>query len=256
MSPPRAARTAWITGASSGIGRALALKLAAEGWSVAASARSTEALAALVECATDYSGEIAAFPLDIREGRNVDTVLEAIEQWTGPVDLAVMNAGTHKPDDSATLTQSHVKRIFDLNLNGTVNCLFRVASKMSARKSGHIAIVSSLAGYCGLPRASAYGASKAALINLAESLRPELTLNGVKLQIVNPGFVETPLTDKNDFTMPFLMPLEDAVEAFYQGLQSNRFEIVFPWRFAILMKLLRLLPYPVFFGITRRLLRK
>ena len=256
MSYKKNDRTAWITGASSGIGKALALKLAANGWSVAVSARSENALSALVDTATDLPGQIAAFPLDIRRSEQVETTFEAIEQWSGPLNLAVLNAGTHKPDGLASLTRDHIASLMNLNFMGTINCLHAASKKMSTRQAGHIAIVASVAGYCGLPGASAYSASKAALINLAESLRPELARNGIKLQIVNPGFVKTPLTDKNDFTMPFLMPLEDAAEAFYRGLQSNRFEIVFPWRLAILMKLLRLLPYGLFFKIPRRLLRE
>ena len=125
---------------------------------------------------------------------------------------------------------------------------------MRLRSGGAIAVVSSLAGYVGLPGAAAYGASKAALINLTESLRPELSTYGIKLQVVNPGFVKTPLTDKNTFKMPFLMDVDEAADALYKGLNSKRFEITFPTRFAMIMKLLRYMPYTLFFFITKRLL--
>lgn len=127
---------------------------------------------------------------------------------------------------------------------------------MTARRRGHIAVISSVAGFGGLPTSAAYGATKAGLINLCEALKPEYDLAGIKLQIVNPGFVRTPLTDKNDFPMPFLMEPEAAAAALMRGLQSNRFEITFPRRLSWTLKLLQVLPYPLYFAVTRRLLPK
>jgi short-subunit dehydrogenase len=124
---------------------------------------------------------------------------------------------------------------------------------MIERRGGRVAIVASVAGYRGLPTSAAYGMTKAGLINMAEALKPELDGYDVRLQLVNPGFVRTPLTDKNPFPMPFLMEVEDAAEAFYRGLRSDRFEIVFPRRFAYLLKVLRCLPAPLAFAVTRRL---
>ena len=136
---------------------------------------------------------------------------------------------------------------------GTVHCLEALLPGMIARRGGRIAVVASLAGYRGLPTSSAYGMTKAGLINMAEALKPELDGYGVRLQVVNPGFVRTPLTDRNAFAMPFLMDVEDAAEAFYRGLCSERFEIVFPRRLAYLLKILRVLPAPLAFAVTRRL---
>jgi short-subunit dehydrogenase len=127
---------------------------------------------------------------------------------------------------------------------------------MMARNAGQIAVVSSVAGYRGLPAASAYGATKAALINMCESLKFDLDAAGVKLQLVDPGFVETPLTAQNDFNMPFLMKSDAAAQAFYRGLLSDRFEIVFPKRFAWQLKLLRCLPYAAYFPLIRRSTRR
>jgi short-subunit dehydrogenase len=127
---------------------------------------------------------------------------------------------------------------------------------MIRRGKGRIALVASLAGYFGLPSSAIYGGSKAALINMAEALRPDLAKHGVTLQIVNPGFVKTPLTDKNEFPMPFLMKVEDAADAFYRGLQSNRFEIAFPRRFSLLLRLLQMLPYRLSLALTGKTVPK
>ena len=246
---------AWITGASSGLGQALARRMAADGWRVAASARNAEALAALAESAAGLPGEIQAFPLDVTDPAAVETTVAAIEA-RGPISQAVLNAGSHRPVRAEGLAAAAFRSLAELNLMGTVHGLTAVLPAMMARRGGRIAIVASLAGYRGLPTSAAYGMTKAGLINLAEALKPELDGHGIRLQIVNPGFVRTPLTDKNDFEMPFLMELEEAAEAFYRGLRSERFEIVFPWRFAALLKILRCLPYPLAFAVTRRMVPK
>lgn len=247
---------AWVTGASSGIGQALALRLARAGWTVVASARRAEPLAALSAEAEALSGSIRTVPLDVTDTAAVQAALRDLEQEIGPVALAVLNAGTHKPVRAVDFTAADARDLLDLNLIGTTQCLEALLPPMIARRRGQIAVVASVAGYFGLPTSAVYGASKAGLINMAESLKPELDGFGVQLQLVCPGFVRTPLTDKNDFPMPFLMELEDAAEAFYRGLMSDRFEIVFPRRLAYLMKVVRLLPYPLFFALTRRMVPK
>ncbi len=246
----------WITGASSGLGRALALKMASEGWRVAASARSQDQLQAVAALASAFPGSIEAFPLDVTDRDAVQETVARILEDFGPPDLVVLNAGTHKPTPAARLSTKDFRQLVELNLMGTVHCLEAVLPPLRRRREGQIAIVASLAGYVGLPLAGAYGMTKAGLINLAESLEPELRAEGVTLQVVNPGFVKTPLTDRNPFHMPFLMDVESAATAFYRGLQSGGFEIVFPRRFAYLLKLLRLLPHPLALAITRRLLPK
>ena len=244
---------AWITGASSGLGRALARRMAADGWSVAASARSAEELTELAKSAEILTGKVHAYPLDITEPAAVSRAVATIEQDLGPIDQAVLNAGTHRPVRADGLAAADFKSLTDLNLMGTVYCLEALLPGMIARRSGRIAVVASVAGYRGLPTSAAYGMTKAGLINMAEALKPELDGYGVCLQLVNPGFVRTPLTDKNPFPMPFLMEVEDAAAALYRGLCSNRFEIVFPRRFAYLLKVLRCLPAPLAFAVTRRL---
>jgi short-subunit dehydrogenase len=221
-------RLAWITGASTGIGRALALRLARDGWRVAASSRGVEALASL-ERETGHA--VRVFPLDVTDAAAAAGVVAEIEHTLGPIDLAVVNAGTHAPtpaDTSATMPG------------------------MIGRKSGHIAVVASVAGYRGLPRAAAYSATKAGLIALAEGLKFDLDRSGVKIQVINPGFVRTPLTDRNDFPMPFLMEVDDAVERIMRGLAGNAFEIAFPRRFVWILKLLGLLPDRLYFPLVAK----
>lgn len=248
-------QVAWITGASSGIGRALALRLACDGWSVVASARRAAELAALAAESNDFAGRIVPMPLDVTDLEETREAVRRIEAKYGPISLAVLCAGIYERDSAAGFDAAAFEKQIRINLMGAVHALETVMSGMIDRGAGHIAVVSSVAGYRGLPGAAAYGASKAALIAMAESLRPELAGHGVKLQVVSPGFVRTPLTDRNDFPMPFLMELDDAVAAFHRGLSARRFEISFPWRFAMLMKLLRVLPDRLFFVITRSMVR-
>jgi NAD(P)-dependent dehydrogenase (short-subunit alcohol dehydrogenase family) len=247
---------AWITGSSSGLGRALAQRMAADGWHVAASARSDGLLNDLETAREGQTGRIRAFPLDVTDPEATAATVEAIQAELGPINQAVLNAGSHKPVSADGLVAAHFRELVELNLMGTVNCLQALLPAMIARQGGRVAVVASLAGYRGLPTSAAYGMTKAGLINMAEAFKPELDGHGIRLQVVNPGFVRTPLTDKNPFPMPFLMELEDAAEAFYRGLCSDRFEIVFPRRFAYLLKVLRLLPTPLAFAVTRHLVPK
>ena len=250
---PSAAGSAWITGAGSGLGRALARRLAQDGWRVAASARSAGPLTDLADSARGLKGEIRPVPLDVTDPGAVKAAVETIERELGPIDQAVLNAGSHQPVRAARLTAGAFRDLTELNLMGTVHCLEALLPGMITRRGGRIAVVASVAGYRGLPTSAAYGMTKAGLINMAEALKPELDGHGVHLQVVNPGFVRTPLTDKNPFPMPFLMDVDDAAEAFYRGLQSQRFEIIFPRRLAYLLKVLRVLPAPLAFAVTRRL---
>lgn len=240
---------AWITGASSGIGRALALQLASEGWRVVASARRAEELEEL----SQENSAIFALPLDVTDEAACRAAVEKIEDTWGALDLAVLNAGSHVPTSARAFAPGPFRQLLDLNVMGVVNGLAPLLDKMCARRKGRIAIVSSIAGYVGLPGAGAYCMTKAALTSLAESLRPELMKMGVILQVVSPGFIKTPLTDKNTFPMPFLMPVEKAAVVFAKGLRSKRFEIFFPWQLVLLFKVLRILPYRLRFAITRRL---
>lgn len=261
--PTRAAKpedgVAWITGASSGIGRALALELADRGFRVAASARSRAGLEELAADALGAGGAAAigpidVHPLDVTDATATEAVVDAIESEAGPIALAVLNAGIYLPVSGADLDLDAFHRSFRVNLDGTVNGLVPLIARMKARGHGQIAIVSSVAGYSGLPTSAAYGATKAALINLAESLKFELDPLGIRIQVINPGFVETPATDRNPFPMPFLVPVNKAARRIADGLTEDRFEITFPRRFTWLLKFGRILPYRVYFPLARRLM--
>lgn len=240
-------RMSWITGASSGIGRALALRLAKRGDRVAISARSEDELSSLVEEAKDAPGSIHSFPLDITDADRCADVVQNITEAFGRIDLAVLNAGTHQPTDAASFRAADFTKLVEINLLGTANCLEPLLQKMIPAKSGHLAIVASVAGYRGLPTSAYYGATKAAHINLVESLKFDLDRHGVKVQLVNPGFVKTPLTDKNEFNMPFLIDVETAAERLARGLEGSSFEITFPRRFTYGLKVARCLPYRLYF---------
>lgn len=245
----------WITGASSGLGRAVALRLARAGQTIVASARRTRELEALMHEASTLSGKIVALQLDVTDRAAANAAVDRIESEQGPIDIAILNAGSYDADTAMAVNADAVRATLDLNFMGAIHGLEALLPRMIARRRGRIVVVASVAGYRGLPYAAAYAASKAALIAYAEALRPELERQGVILQVANPGFVKTPLTDRNAFPMPFLMPVEAAAAALVKGLGTTRFEIVFPRRLAYLMKLLRILPYAVFFAITRRMVR-
>lgn len=244
---------AWITGAGKGIGRSVALEMARRGWAVAASARTESDLSALAHEAARDGGTIVPFVLDVTDCAAASRAVEQIEDQLGGIDLALLNAGTYVPFGVEDFTADGFGRQFDINVMGTVNCLAPALDRMRVRKAGHIGVVSSLTAYRGLPMASAYGASKAALTNMCEALKPELDALGIQMSVIHPGFVKTPLTDQNDFPMPFLMTADEAARRIVDGLERGKFEIVFPRRFAFILKLGRCLPYRLYFAITRRL---
>ncbi len=244
----------WITGASSGLGRELAAQYVRDGHRVCVSARGVEALEALA--GEHAPGEIGVYPLDITDAAAAQAVFDRIVADVGVPDLCILNAGTHVPDRVTAIDPERFRQVMTINVYGTVTCLAALMPAFIARGSGHVAVVSSVAGYRGLPYAAAYGASKAALINMCEGMQPELAACGVRLSVVNPGFVRTPLTDRNRFSMPFLMEVDDAARSMRRGLASGRFEITFPKRFTWLLKGFRLLPIAVYLWFTRRLLRK
>lgn len=246
----------WITGASGGLGRAVARQYADAGHTVCASARRADQLAELTDECRDLAGVVRTFALDVTDPSAVARCAQDILSSVGVPDLTILNAGAHAPNSVRHFDREVFKHLMEVNYLGTVNCLQEIVPVCLGRRSGHIAVVASVAGYRGLPNASAYGATKAAVINLCEAMQPELKKEGVRLSIVNPGFVRTPMTDKNEFPMPFLMEVEDAARSMIRGLEKNYFETTFPRRFTWLVKFLRLLPVNIYLWLTARLIRK
>ncbi|MCK7611579.1 SDR family NAD(P)-dependent oxidoreductase [Roseibium sediminicola] len=244
---------AWITGASSGIGRQLALDLAKDGWTVAATARSESALQDLARQSEALTGSIHPYPGDVSDTALMAQHCAGIEEELGGLSLLVANAGIYLPQDGLNGDVEAYRKSFDVNLMGTVNVLLPVIDRMKQAGKGQIGVVSSVAGYGGLPTSAAYGATKAGLINLVESLKFDLDLAGIRIQLINPGFVDTPATRSNPFPMPDLMSVEHAASEILRGLQdSSRFEIAFPRRFVRRLKLLQLLPYGAYFALLKR----
>ncbi|UTW54353.1 SDR family oxidoreductase [Kordiimonas sp. SCSIO 12610] len=246
-------RVIWITGASSGIGEALALEYTRRGNIVYGSARSADKLNDVRERSKSAKGTFHPVTADVCDLDALKRAYQSIQAQSGTPDLVILNAGTHKPTSALEFSLADHRSLIEINYMGVLNCMDIILPSFLERRSGQIAIVSSVAGYRGLPKASGYGASKAALINFCESIREELKSQNVDLRMVNPGFVKTPLTDLNEFPMPFLMPVDDAVRAMIKGLESKKFEITFPATFAFLMKLLRRLPTFIHMAITRKI---
>ncbi|SEB35471.1 Short-chain dehydrogenase [Nitratireductor aquibiodomus] len=242
----------WVTGASSGIGRALALRLARNGWQVAASARSA---AALEELAADQEGSIFPYPLDVTDMARTKQVHAEIELAMGSIDMAVLAAGTYKRDGAFDFRAQVAQSMIAVNLQGTCNALEPLLDSMMSRRRGKIAIMASVAGYNGLPGGATYGATKSALNNLCEAMKPEAERRNVSLSVINPGFVDTPLTARNDFPMPFLISADEAAASIEKGLEDGRYEIIFPWKMKLAIKFLHALPAMLRFTITRRLVR-
>jgi NAD(P)-dependent dehydrogenase (short-subunit alcohol dehydrogenase family) len=241
-------QAAWITGAGTGIGRALALDLARAGVKVAASARTERNLSLLAahHVAVDF------YPLDVTDRAAVAEAVEDIESALGPIDLAILNAGTWRPLGALKFDAEAVREALETNYMGAIHCLEALLPRMIERRSGHIALMASVAGYRGMVRAGGYGPTKAALINLAECLYADVSRFGVKISIINPGFVDTPMTRGNDFPMPFMVSAQDASERILKGLAKGRFEIAFPAPLVWPLKIARILPYQLYFWTLRR----
>ena len=245
---------AWITGASAGIGRALALRLAGQGFRVAVTARRADALAALV--AEGPIGQITIYPGDVTDARRMAEIVAGIERDMGPIALAVLNAGVYELAEREAFDGARVWRAIETNLGGMVNCLDPLLPPMLGRGRGQIAIVASLAGYGGIPGSLAYGAAKSAMITMAEALRLTHADAGLTIQVINPGFVRTAMTAPNDYPMPFMMSAEAAAARIATGLARGGFEIAFPRRLAWPAKAATLLPYRAWLPLMARASRR
>ena len=243
-------KTIWITGGSTGIGKALAIKFAAMGWNVAISARRAELLNELSNSYENISG----FPLDVTDKEKCKEVFNEIKNKFENIDICFFSTGTWNPKKEREIDVEQMEDVFKVNFFGTVNCIKAVEQYFRDKKKGIITIVSSIAGYRGLPNSTGYGPSKSALNNLAESLYFDFKRYNVRVCLVSPGFIKTPMTDKNDFKMPFLKTPEFAADQIFEGLvNKNTFEIHFPKSLTITLRLLSFLPSKIYFGLVGKL---
>ena len=242
----------WITGGSSGIGKALAYKCANEGWQVAISARREKLLDELAK-----NQNIKSFPLDVTNQTQIRSVFKNILNEFGDLDICLFSSGTYEPKDEQSIDPDKIKNVINVNFLGVIDCVKVVEDYFKNKKSGHISIVSSIAGYRGLPNSSGYGPSKDALTNFSESIYFDFKKFGVRISVISPGFIKTPLTDKNAFPMPFLKTPEYAAEKIFNGLvKGNSFEIHFPKSLTFTLKFLRILPYKLYLFLVDKLVKR
>lgn len=245
------ANVAWILGGGTGLGAETARGLIARGWTVAVSGRRTAPLEAL-----KASHGTHPYPLDVTDRDAVGATLARIVADLGRINLVVYSVARKQTTPPGDYGYESYASIIDTNLLGAARVIDPVVTQMRRQGGGEIALVASVAGYFGLPRAAAYSSGKAAMIALAQTMRTELARDNIAVRIISPGFVKTDFTAKNDFPMPFLMDAGEAGERIVTGLlDSKRFEIAFPRRFVLILKTIRLLPYPVFFWIMGKLAR-
>jgi short-subunit dehydrogenase len=241
-------KVAWITGASGAICGEIAKRLAAAGVNVAATARPSAALTALAAS----SGKIRPFPADVLKPEELSATVGMIERELGAIDLALLGAGMYAPFDIRAIDLDGFRRSMALNVDGVANAIAAALPPMLARKSGHVAIMGSLFGYAGWPGNGSYGASKAAIINLAESMKLELEGSGVAVTIVNPGFVDTPLNASYDPKKKlYVMSKERCARKILEKLPRKPYEIAFPPQVELFLKLVRSLPRAVSFPLVR-----
>ena len=242
----------WITGASSGIGKALAEKFANENWKVAISARRENLLNEIAQ-----NKNISSFPLDVTDDNKVKETFSNILNEFKSLDLCVFCSGAYDPKLEQEINKEQIKKIMNVNFFGVLSCVKSVENHFKNKKKGHISIVSSVAAYRGLPNSSGYGPSKAALTNLTESLYFDFKKHNVRISLISPGFIKTQLTNQNTFSMPFIKTPEFAANKIYNGLiKGSSFEIHFPKELTLILKILRILPYRIYLFLINKFVKR
>lgn len=236
---------AWVTGGSSGIGRALARELAAAGFDVAVTARGEDPIDMLIAETAGMPGRILAYPCDVTDEPNMAAAVAAIEQEVGPIVLAIFNAGSYVPVAGDNLSVRKFRQTYDVNVLGIIHGLVPVARRMHARSRGQIVIVGSVSAYFGWPMTAAYGASKAAINVMAQSLKFDFDKINIRIQVMNLGFVDTPLLRTGPARLPALISADAAARRMLKGIRSGGFEVTFPRRLTWPLKLLSILPGPL-----------
>jgi short-subunit dehydrogenase len=241
-----------ITGASSGIGRSLAVELGKRGGSVGLLARRAESLREVAREVEAAGGRALALPADVTNARDVRAAADKLRAQFGAIDVLVANAGVGTLTDDYARLGEQVAETIEINLHGAANSAAAVLPEMVARGEGQLVAISSLASYRGLPKSGAYCASKAALNALFESLRLDLKNTGVRVTIIKPGFIKTPLTAGREAQMPFLMELDDATQKILRAIEARRTSYAFPWQLASIVRLGRLMPDALYDRIALR----
>tara|TARA_A100001011_G_scaffold379549_1_gene445702 strand:- start:52 stop:804 length:753 start_codon:yes stop_codon:yes gene_type:complete len=235
-------RKIWITGASSGIGKAVAEKFARENWKVAISARREKILNEMSK-----NPNMFAYPMDVTDPNATQETFNKIINDFGNIDLCIFSSGTYERKSEKGLNVDNIKKVMEVNFLGVVGCVKAVQEYFESKKSGHISIVSSPVGYRGLPKSSGYTASKASLNNFTQGIYFDFKKFNVRVSLISPGFIKTALTDKNEFKMPYLRSTEYAAEKIYSGLiKKNKFEIIFPPQIGIIYKIFQILPNGIY----------
>lgn len=241
----------WIIGASSGIGAALAKELAVQGAIIALSARREDKLSDLAEELAG-TGHLV-IPFDVSDEKALQNAQSRILDSFPVIDSVLFMAVSYKPHERGVRPLPDIRRMMDVNLGGAFNLIDAIVPQFTDQGYGQLILCASVAGYRGLPTGQPYCASKAALINLGESLKLDLEHQNIDVKIICPGFVKTPLTDKNDFPMPMIIEADQAAKALVKGICSSRFEIHFPKKFTYIMKLVHILPHWLYFALARKM---
>tara|TARA_B100000900_G_C20535048_1_gene698021 strand:+ start:630 stop:1385 length:756 start_codon:yes stop_codon:yes gene_type:complete len=242
----------WLTGGGTGIGKELTKILCDNGYNVIISGRRKDKL---IEVAKYNNEKIFPFKLDVSNLKEANTVAKKIIKKFKFIDLLILNAAIYSPGSLKEISPKNAKKVIDINLTGVINCLPTIVNLMKKRNKGQVIFISSPAGYRGMPGAGLYGVTKSGLTFLAETLKIELEQFNIKVQVVHPGFIKTPMTDKNSFPMPFLMSSEKAAKIIFSKIHSNIFEIYFPKMLLIPMKLISFLPYNIYFFLIKKFIK-
>ncbi len=249
-------KTILITGASSGIGHSLSLKFAQNGWQVIAAARRIRLLNSLSKQIKNNKA-IKPIKIDITDDKLLSSSISKIIKKYGVPNIIFLNAGTNNPNSNHIVSMEELRKIFEINFFGTINCVSKFLPHIKNKKNIQIIIMSSVAGYRGLPYAAAYCSSKSAVTTYAEAIHAQCNQFGIKIRVVNPGFIKTPLTDKNEFPMPMIMSSEKAADILFKKfIKSKSFEINLPFMFCFIMKILKILPNKLYLNITKLMIKK